>query len=385
MFKRTGLTLLFFAFIAVALIKVFGAPDWLRQPWDRLLGNSDSTAVVASDSTQAPVIAPPSAKRKVASGNAFAKIDAHALATPAAVEGDIDSLAAYLTVPAKNELEKARAIFRWITDRIAYDDAGYNSKNYGKADAESVLYARNGVCGDYAMLFKAMGEAAGLEVEDISGLSKGISYQEGGSMGESRHAWNAVKINGKWRLFDATWGAGHGNTVDGQLKSTKDFTPHWFDVDPSAFVLTHLPTDPQWQLLDQPLTQQELERMPRVELELFDIGFSPTKVLKGLRATPMVVPPKAWNHDLPIRDFKGPNNKFVKVGEPIEFSFRCATCQQAAVVQNNEWTYLKESKGIWKLRFTPQPGEFSLVASEKGNLYGAFLEYLAKRVVGPAS
>jgi hypothetical protein len=47
--------------------------------------------------------------------NAFAAIDAHALNAPANVEKSVETLAKYLTAPAKNNKEKARAIFRWIT------------------------------------------------------------------------------------------------------------------------------------------------------------------------------------------------------------------------------------------------------------------------------
>ena len=52
----------------------------------------------------------------------YTAIDQHALHTPKSAERTIASLAAYLTRPARNDREKARAIFRWITANIAYDD-----------------------------------------------------------------------------------------------------------------------------------------------------------------------------------------------------------------------------------------------------------------------
>lgn len=386
MFKRTGLTILFFAFVAVALIKVFGMPDWMQQRWDGLWAGSasDSTAVMA-DSTAQLVAPKTTSKTSAPAPSIYKKIDAHALATPADKEKDIPTLAAHLVAPAKNDMEKGRAIFRWMADRIAYDDEGYNSDDIGKANAEAVLADRNGVCGDYATLFKALADAAGLEAEYIGGLAKGYGYTEGGSIDGGKHAWNVFKANGKWHLVDVTWSAGISATVDGKLKSTKSFKPHWFDVDPQAFVLSHFPDDSQWQLLDAPLTKAELERMPQVEMELFNIGVRPSDVLRGLRAKPMIVPPTTYSHRLPIQYFKGPINKFVKVGEPIEFSFACTSCTAAAVIQGDTWSHFKQSNGRWQLRFVPQPGEFSLNAGAKKGSYSTFLVYLAKRVVGQAS
>src|SRR5579859_2355769 len=52
----------------------------------------------------------------------FTEIDRHALDTPKSAERSIAGLAAYLIRPARDDREKARALFRWITANIAYDD-----------------------------------------------------------------------------------------------------------------------------------------------------------------------------------------------------------------------------------------------------------------------
>ncbi|HPS92175.1 MAG TPA: hypothetical protein PKV33_08465, partial [Methanothrix sp.] len=48
----------------------------------------------------------------------YEKIDLHALNAPTSAEATIGSLATYLIEPAKNDREKARAIFRWIAENI---------------------------------------------------------------------------------------------------------------------------------------------------------------------------------------------------------------------------------------------------------------------------
>ncbi|MCZ6841596.1 MAG: hypothetical protein O7G32_02060 [SAR324 cluster bacterium] len=51
--------------------------------------------------------------------SSFGSIDRHALAADCAQERSVERLAAYLTRPAANEEEAARAIFRWIAANIA--------------------------------------------------------------------------------------------------------------------------------------------------------------------------------------------------------------------------------------------------------------------------
>ena len=43
------------------------------------------------------------------------------------------------------------------------------------------------------------------------------------------HDWNAVRLEGKWRFFDSTWGAGY---VGSDKLFHKSFTPYWFDTPP---------------------------------------------------------------------------------------------------------------------------------------------------------
>jgi hypothetical protein len=55
----------------------------------------------------------------------YRAIDEHALKAPKELENSIDSLVAYLIKPARNDKEKLRAIFRWISTNISYDTEGF--------------------------------------------------------------------------------------------------------------------------------------------------------------------------------------------------------------------------------------------------------------------
>jgi len=196
----------------------------------------------------------------------FAAIDAHALAAPASATGSISSLSAYLVKPARNESECARAIFRWITARIAYDTSAASEG----LDPDLVLSRRRAACMGYASLFKALAKEAGLKAETIVGHVKRVKPEmTGGPDLWENHAWNAVEIAGHWQLVDCCWGAGHCNE---RGRFTRKFTPHYFLTAPDVFIYNHFPNNPRWQLLARPLSRAEFLRRVEVGPTFFDCG-----------------------------------------------------------------------------------------------------------------
>jgi hypothetical protein len=198
----------------------------------------------------------------------YDEIDAHALAAPKSSEESVQSLAAYLIEPAANDREKARAIFRWICENIDYDLEAYFTGRIGSTNSTDVLKSRSSVCSGYSDLFSSLAGEAGLETVKIRGYGKGYSYRPGDNFtGPYNHAWNAVKINGTWYLVDATWGAGYlGNAGYVRL-----FDDHYFLTQPSQFIFDHLPDEERWQLLDEPLSKAEFERLVYVESDFFNL------------------------------------------------------------------------------------------------------------------
>lgn len=70
------------------------------------------------------------------------------------------------------------------------------------------------------------------------------------------HAWNAVRTSKGWYLYDPTWSSG---TVDGNFQFVKDLNDTWYKVLPREFILTHIPFDPIWQLLNPPLSNHQIK------------------------------------------------------------------------------------------------------------------------------
>ena len=138
----------------------------------------------------------------------YHRIDEHALGAPGWAEESVESLAAYLMIPARDDEEKARAVYRWITANIDYDVESYFSGSYKtRSGSKTVLNDKKAVCAGYSQLFESLCDAAGLESVRIDGHGKGYSYTPFSDTGRtSDHAWNAVKIDDRWRLVDPTWG-----------------------------------------------------------------------------------------------------------------------------------------------------------------------------------
>jgi len=269
-------------------------------------------------------------------------IDEYALITPEEVESSVETLAAYLTKPAKSDEEKARAIYRWIAENVDYD-VGIYSRSVTISGAlrkspEDVLQERVGVCSDYSSLFWALCEAAGLECVVISGYGKGYSYEVGAPILDQNHAWNAVKIDGKWRLVDTTWGAGY---VDEGLKFVQRLEDHYFFAPPEDFILDHLPIDPKWQLLDTPISKEEFERLPQTKSSFFRNGLEIVSPNEG------IIKAKAEGPVEIIVSFSAPDDIVASVS--LEKDGR--KLDRAAFVQKEE--------GIYRARARPpEPGDY---------------------------
>ena len=205
-----------------------------------------------------------------AGASRYDAIDRHALSASPEASRSIPVLAKYLTDPFSRDDEKARAIFRWVAENIDYDVKGFFSGRIKRESSGNVLKSRKAVCEGYSGLFEQLARAAGLEVVSISGYAKGYGYSSGGKIPDrTNHAWNAVKIGGKWKLLDCTWGAGH---VDDQREYVRKFTPHYFFTPPSEFIYDHFPEDPHWQLLEKPVSRDEFRLLVYLRPKYFEIG-----------------------------------------------------------------------------------------------------------------
>lgn len=171
------------------------------------------------------------------------------------VPGNLKSageIAKHLTKNLTKDADKARAIYFWISHTIKYDVAlAKLNKRYNSSDelVKEVLQKRQGVCQHYSELFLEMARAVGLKAY----LIKGYTRQRDGKIAPLSHAWNAVRIGQDFFLIDATWASGYQT----HKKFVREFRDDYFMIKPSDFIKTHMPFDPIWQFLDNPLSQAD--------------------------------------------------------------------------------------------------------------------------------
>lgn len=186
---------------------------------------------------------------------------------------DINQLTNTLVTPFSQDLLKARAIFKWITENIRYDYKYYNKYNLKGREPKTVkckddndceakriaweanivnktLSRKKAVCQGYSLLFKKMCAIAGLKSQVVTGYVR-TEYYQVGFAGTLDHAWNVVWLDSAYFPLDVTWAAG-GCWKDGDGKLTyyqKNFNSYYWLTPAKDFARNHYPEKKEWSLI----------------------------------------------------------------------------------------------------------------------------------------
>ena len=185
------------------------------------------------------------------------------------------------------------SIFNWITENIAYDtktyfegldypefnidrylDSASYMKVYHEEVSEMVISTKKAICDGYSRLFFTLCEQAGLKCQYITGKVKSPLIDE-----LSDHAWNAVLLDGDWKLLDLTWASGAINGASFVKKKDMFF----YLTPPEQLIFDHYPDDLKWSLLDSVAVNDLLNNSPLLSHQPFKAGlieyFPKSKVL----------------------------------------------------------------------------------------------------------
>ncbi|GAB1606427.1 hillarin-like [Argonauta hians] len=234
--------------------------------------------VKAPIATEPPSPHPPSCRKHqlYSDVSVFNDIDDHVIKISETNQGTYTDLIRLLTEHLHSDLEKARAIYRWITvmdlNVMKFDDI---------VDSDTPMGIMRGIkygTETYHVLFMRLCSYAGLQCLEIKGHSKSVGYEPGMKiLPESfQNTWNVVNIDGDWRLVQCNWGARHLvlNKDKLQEKNNRDhiryqYDEHYFLTDPDEFIQEFYPNEPEWQLLEKPISLEDFEAMPFVRSIFF--------------------------------------------------------------------------------------------------------------------
>jgi hypothetical protein len=313
------------------------------------------------------------APRTAAGADPYRAVDEYALRAPRTAEQSIPSLGRYLGRAGKTDREKARAVYRWVTDRIRYDWAASAQSNSSNG-AEATLRTRRAVCAGYAALFERLCRQAGVQAVTVIGHARVRGEARGVIGPESGHAWNAVRLGGGWHLVDATWGAGsmNGSTF------IKRFRDYYFLAPADQMIFSHFPEDARWQLQSPRLSAAKWQRLPSVDSGLFELGVSTQAVRATLRGRsfsgfvkPFSLPlGKAVLHEAPL-------GRSLQAGRRVVLLIESAATLEAAVINNGQWQRLQRKGNVYEGTVQPQQGTLrvGLRLPGQGRTYSILLEY----------
>ena len=121
----------------------------------------------------------------------------------------VDKMADYVvrnyTRSSMTDIEKILHLRKWIINRVDYDFETIDSKK-NHVDGSVFLHKKEDgkyytVCDGYARCFELLLTKAGIECKSV--IDPKQEVENGG------HAWNIVKLNGKWYHADVTWDDGN--------------------------------------------------------------------------------------------------------------------------------------------------------------------------------
>ncbi len=195
----------------------------------------------------------------------FSSVDSFVLSVK--FENDYIKLANDLTTPYPEDIYKLRAIFKWISNNIAYDYRFINSgRELKKPECEEdpdcisimrqwendylkkILRTRRATADGYTKLLKKLCDLVYVQCEIIPGYARTKPYQVGNNMGVN-HAWNAVMIDTSWYYLDVTWAAGYcveDEETGRLLRFVKEYRNYYWLSSFDRFSRNHYPQNGKW-------------------------------------------------------------------------------------------------------------------------------------------
>ena len=132
-------------------------------------------------------------------------------------EDKVEEIIAKYNLTNKTDFEKVKLIYDYLV-KHPVPNTGYKEWNYNVYNYASILLGNAGVCEGYAMAFNRIAERLGLEAKLVPGIllmylnpstrdsyiNDAVSEMQTEAFDRKlNHAWNQVKLDGKWYHLDS--------------------------------------------------------------------------------------------------------------------------------------------------------------------------------------
>ena len=133
-----------------------------------------------------------------------------------------------LKLGGKSDYQKVVAIYNYIVKTVKMDDSPDSSLPECSFSAYGAAIKKKAVCQGFAMLLYRMCNEAGVPCRIVSGNA----YSKDGTV----HAWNLIRINGKWYQADPSWDSVYVSKKKGIqcFMAGKKFKDHYMDAESAA-------------------------------------------------------------------------------------------------------------------------------------------------------
>ena len=165
----------------------------------------------------------------------------------------------YVCRPYRSDVQRARAIFTWVAERITWED-----DFEGEIDTRRVVQTKRGCSEEIAVLVCDMCNAVGLHAEIIRGYLKAPGeILDVDTLAHLNHWWNTVIIDGEWRIMDCSLAGPTNPRRSAYSNASSQVAESWyFLARPMEICFTHIPLLPEQQHIVPPMPHEVLTALP---------------------------------------------------------------------------------------------------------------------------
>ncbi|CAG8886164.1 unnamed protein product [Penicillium nalgiovense] len=204
---------------------------------------------------------------------------------------------AYICRPYKSDVQRLRAIFTWVSEKISWEEPVDGLE----VDMKRLLQAKRGTPEEIALLVHEMCAAVGLHTEIIRGFLKSPGDAlDLESLSRPNHWWNSVLVDGEWRFMDCSLANPTNPQRSKFVTNNSSVAESWYFLTrPLDLCYTHVPLYPEEQHICPPISPDVLLSLPtvcppffklNVQIPDYDTSFLRIDGLEVMQLR-MVVPP----------------------------------------------------------------------------------------------